>query len=315
MAATNGEGLAGGARPPAFGRLLTAMVTPFDGSGGLDCPQAQRLALALLASGSEGVVVAGTTGEAPTLSRDEKVSLFAAVKEAVGERGHVLAGTGTYDTRESIELSRAAEKVGVDGLLQTVPYYSKPPQEGLYRHFTTVAAGVDLPCVVYNIPGRTAVNMAPETIVRLSRVANIIGVKEASGSLDAVSKIVEEAGPDFRVWSGDDQMTLPLLAVGGYGVISVCSHLAGEQMRALIESYVAGDVEKAAVIHRRLLPLMTALMTTASNPIPVKHALNAIGFPVGGVRLPLWDLDAEASERLMGEVRRHKIDLSVAAPR
>ncbi len=315
MATTTGEGLAGGTRRPAFGRLLTAMVTPFDGAGEVDYGQAQRLATALLASGSEGVVVSGTTGEAPTLSRDEKVSLFAAVKEAVGERGQVLAGTGTYDTRESIELSRAAEKVGVDGLLLTVPYYSKPPQEGLYRHFAAIAAAVDLPCVAYNIPGRTAVNMTPETIVRLAALPNIIGVKEASGSLDAVSKVVEDAGPDFRVWSGDDQMTLPLLAVGGYGVISVSSHLVGRQMRSLVEDQVAGRPGDAAAAHRRLLPLMTALMTIASNPIPVKQALNAIGFPVGGVRLPLCELEPEASERLMNEVRRHKIDLPVAAGR
>ncbi len=294
----------------SIGRLLTAMVTPFTPEGEVDYAGAQRLARDLLASGSEGVVVAGTTGEAPTLSRDEKLRLFRAVKEAVGSDGAVLAGTSTYDTRESVEMSREATAAGVDGLLLTVPYYSKPPQEGLYRHFQAIAAATDLPCVLYNIPGRTSVNMTPETIVRLAQIPNIVGVKEASGSLDAVSKIVEEA-PGFRVWSGDDQMTLPILAVGGYGVICVTSHLAGRQMKAMIEAHVAGRVDEAAAIHRRLLPLITALMTVASNPIPVKHALNALGFKVGGLRLPLCDLDQAASERLMAEVRRHQIDLPV----
>lgn len=299
----------GPTRRPPFGRLLTAMVTPMREDGAIDYDAAQRLARALIASGSDGVVAAGTTGEAPTLSHEEKTDLFRAVKDAVGHDGSVIAGTGTYDTRESIELSSAAERAGVDGLLLTVPYYSKPPQEGLLRHFETIAGAVSLPCILYNIPGRTSVNMLPETVVRAAAVANIIGVKEASGSLDAVSKIVQEAGPDFYVWSGDDQMTLPVLSVGGYGVICVTSHLVGRQMRTMIDAHVAGRVTEAAAIHRRLLPLMNALMTVASNPIPVKHALNRIGFPAGPFRLPLVDLDEMASARLMAEVRRHKLDL------
>ncbi len=303
-------GSAGTRRPP-FGRLLTAMVTPFTNSGEVDYAQAQRLAKALLASGSEGVVVAGTTGEAPTLSHEEKVSLFRSVVEAIGGEGRVLAGTGTYDTRESIELSREAQSAGVDGLLLTVPYYSKPPQEGLYRHFETIAASVDLPCVLYNIPGRTSVNMTPETTVRLAAVRNIVGVKEASGSLEAVAKIVEAAGPDFYVWSGDDQLTLPVLAVGGYGVVCVTSHLAGRQVRSMIEAHLAGEADEASRIHRRLLPLMTVLMTAASNPIPVKYALNAVGFAVGGLRLPLCELDRAGAAPLMTELRRHRLDLPV----
>jgi 4-hydroxy-tetrahydrodipicolinate synthase len=295
-----------------FGRLLTAMVTPFTSAGEVHYAQAQRLARALLASGSDGVVVAGTTGETPTLSAREKLDLFRAVKEAVGSDGHVLAGTSTYNTAESIEMSREAEEVGIDGLLLTVPYYSKPTQEGIYRHFEAIAAAVDLPCVLYNIPGRTGVNMLPETIIRAAAIANIVGVKEASGSLDAVSKIVEEAGPEFRVWSGDDQVTLPLLAVGGYGVICVCSHLVGRQMKGMIEAHLAGRNAEAAATHRRLLPMMTALMTVASNPIPIKHALNKVGFEVGGVRLPLYDLDEAASQRLMAEVRKQPIDLPVS---
>jgi len=295
-----------------FGRLMTAMVTPFDKQGEVDYGQAQRLARSLLASGSDGVVVTGTTGEAPTLTHNEKVKMYRAVKEAVGSDGHVLAGTSTYDTRESVETSRAAQQAGVDGLLLTVPYYNKPTQEGLFRHFEAIATSVDLPCVLYNIPGRTGVNMAPETIVRAAGVPNIVGVKEASGNLDAVSFIVEEAGPEFHVWSGDDQVTLPLLSVGGYGVICVCSHLVGRQMKGMIEAYVAGRVGEAAATHRRLLPLMTALMTVASNPIPVKHALNKLGFEVGGLRLPLWDLDDDASAKLMSVVARHQIDLPIA---
>jgi 4-hydroxy-tetrahydrodipicolinate synthase len=288
------------------------MVTPVAPSGEVDYGQAQSLAVALLESGSDGVVVAGTTGEAPTLTEREKVDLFRAVKEAVGSRGAVLAGTGTYNTAESIDLSRQAEAAGADGLLLTVPYYSKPPQEGLFRHFEAIAAATHLPCVLYNIPGRTSVNMLPETIIRLARIPNIVGVKEASGSLDAVSKIAADA-PDFHIWSGDDQLTLPILAVGGYGVICVTSHLAGRQIKAMIEAHLAGRSGEAAAIHQRLLPLMSALMTVASNPMPVKHALNKLGFRAGGVRLPLWDLDEAASARLMAEVARHEIDLPLGA--
>jgi 4-hydroxy-tetrahydrodipicolinate synthase len=297
-----------------FGRLLTAMITPFTPANEVDYGQAQRLAVALLDSGSDGVVVAGTTGESPTLTHDEKLLLFRAVKEAVGGRGAVIAGTGTYNTAESVGLSRAAEGAGVDGLLLNVPYYNKPTQEGMYRHFEAIAAATHLPCLIYNIPGRTSVNMLPETIVRAAAIPNIAGVKEASGSLDAVAKIVEEAGPDFCVWSGDDQMTLPMLAVGAYGVICVTSHLAGRQIKSMIEAYLAGRVDEAARTHRRLLPLMTALMTIASNPIPVKHALNKLGFAAGGLRLPLWDLDEAQSQRLMAEVSKHQIDLPLTTP-
>jgi 4-hydroxy-tetrahydrodipicolinate synthase len=295
------------------------MVTPFDGEGDVDYEQAQRLARALLDSGSDGLVVAGTTGEAPTLSHDEKLKLFAAVKEAVDGRaqtggrlpGAVLAGTGTNDTAASIELSQEAERADVDGLLLTAPYYNKPTQEGLYRHFEAVARATGLPCVLYNIPSRTGVNMAAETTLRLSRIPNIAGVKEASGDLVQIARIVEDAREGFRVWSGDDAMTLPILAVGGYGVIAVVSHLAGLQMHQMIDDYLAGRAAEAARIHRRLLPLMQTLMTTASNPSPVKYALNRIGFRVGVPRLPLVEPEAAAAERIVAEVRRHQIDLAV----
>jgi 4-hydroxy-tetrahydrodipicolinate synthase len=295
-----------------IGRLLTAMVTPFDDDGEVDYAQAVRLAHALLDSGSDGVVVAGTTGEAPTLSHEEKLRLFEEVKRAVGGRGAVIAGTGTYDTAESIVLSREAQARGVDGLLLTTPYYSRPPQEGLYRHFRAIAESVSIPCILYNIPSRTGVNLAAETQLRLAEVPNIAGVKEASGDLVQIARVIEEAPAGYRVWSGDDQMTLPILALGGYGVICVCSHLVGAQMRRMIEAYLSGDAAEAARIHRRLLPLMTTLMTAAPNPIPIKHALNAIGFNVGGYRLPLVAPDDAAAERITAEVRRHEIDLAVS---
>jgi 4-hydroxy-tetrahydrodipicolinate synthase len=295
-----------------IGRLLTAMITPFNDQGEVDYGQARRLAQALLDSGSDGVVVSGTTGEAPTLSHEEKLRLFAEVKQAVDGRGVVIAGTGTYSTAESIELSKEAAQRGVDGLLLTVPYYNRPTQEGLYRHFEAIARSTSLPCIMYNIPGRTGTNMTVETTLRLSRVPNIVGVKEASGNLDQIARIVDGAGENFRVWSGNDGDTLLILAVGGYGVICVLSHLTGLQMKQLIESYLAGRVEEAAKTHRRLLTLNNALMTLASNPIPIKHALNQIGFRAGPPRLPLVEPDEATGEKIMAEVRRHHIDLPVA---
>ncbi len=294
-----------------IGRLLTAMVTPFDDEGQVDYEQAGRLARALLDSGSDGLVVAGTTGEVPTLSHDEKLRLFATVMEAVDGRGAVLAGTGTNDTAASIELSQEAERAGVDGLLLTVPYYNKPTQGGLYRHFEAVARATRLPCVLYNIPPRTGVNMTAETTLRLSRVPNIVGIKEASGDLVQIARIIDDAGEEFLVWSGDDAMTLPILAVGGYGVIAVVSHLTGVQMHRIIDYYLAGRTEDAAREHRQLLPLMQVLMTAASNPAPVKYALSQVGFHVGATRLPLVEPEGEAAERIVAELRRHHVDLAV----
>ncbi|HXG35603.1 MAG TPA: 4-hydroxy-tetrahydrodipicolinate synthase [Dehalococcoidia bacterium] len=294
-----------------IGRLLTAMVTPFDEEGRVDYQQAQRLALALLDSGSDGVVVTGSTGEAPTLSHEEKVRLWAEVKRAVGQRGAVVAGASTYDTAESCELAREAEKVGADGLLLTVPYYNKPSQEGLFRHFQAIAASTSLPCIPYNVPGRTSVNMAAETTLRLAQIDNIIGVKEASGDLVQVGRIIAGAQPGFRVWSGDDQLTLPILAIGGYGVVCVVSHLAGRQMQEMIQAHLAGRVQEAAAIHQRLLPLMNVLMTASTNPTPVKHALNRVGFRVGKPRLPLVEPEGAAAELIVDTLRQQQIDLPV----
>jgi 4-hydroxy-tetrahydrodipicolinate synthase len=295
-----------------LGRLLTAMVTPFDDKGEVDYAQAKRLASALLDSGSDGMVIGGTTGETPTLSHEEKLRLFAEVKAAVDDRGAVVAGTGNYNTAESIELSREAEKVGVDALLLTVPYYNRPPQEGLFRHFEAIAKSTSLPCILYNIPGRTGTNMTAETTLRLSRIPNIVGVKEASSNFGQIAAITAGAREGFRVWSGNDGDTLLILALGGYGVICVISHLAGLQMKQLIESFLANRAEEASQIHRRLLPLNNALMTLSSNPIPIKYALNQIGFRVGPPRLPLVEPDEATGAKIMAEVRRHHIDLPVA---
>ena len=296
---------------PEFGRLLTAMVTPFAPDGAVDYGAAQRLALALLDSGSEGVVVAATTGESPTLSHEEKLRLFAEVKAAVGDRGAVIGYTGTNNTAESVELTREAGRTGVDGVMLVTPYYNKPTQEGLQGHLQAVASATRLPCILYNVPGRTGVNMTAETTVRLSAVENIVGIKEASGDLEQTARIVEDATEGFRVWSGSDEDTLPILGVGGYGVISVVSHLVGRQLGSMIEDFLAGRVDEAARTHRRLLPLVQAIFLV-TNPIPLKYALRQLGFAVGGVRLPLCDPDETIAERIMAEVRRHRIDLPVA---
>jgi 4-hydroxy-tetrahydrodipicolinate synthase len=295
-----------------IGRLLTAMVTPFDDRGEVDYQQARRLTQALLDSGSDGVVVGGTTGESPTLSHDEKLRLFSEVKEALGGRGAVVVGTGTNNTAASVEMSKEAEKLGVDGLLLVVPYYNKPIQEGMYRHFEAIAKAVSLPCIMYNIPGRTGATMSVETTLRLAQIPNIVGVKDATGNLGYTAAVVEGAPEGFNIWSGNDGDTLPILGVGGYGVICVMSHLVGLQMRELIESFLAGRTEQAAKIHRRLLSLNDALMTLASNPIPIKHALNQIGFRVGSPRLPLCEPDEATGQKIVAEVRRHHIDLPVA---
>jgi 4-hydroxy-tetrahydrodipicolinate synthase len=287
------------------------MVTPFNAKGEVDYAQAKRLASALLDSGSEGLVIGATTGETSTLSHEEKLRLFAEVKEAVGSRGAVVAATGNYNTAESIELSREAEKVGVDGLLLTVPYYNRPPQEGIFRHFEAIAKSISLPCILYNIPGRTATNMTAETTVRLSRIPNIVGVKEASSNFGQIADIIQNAEKGFRVWSGNDGDTLLILTLGGYGVICVISHLTGLQMKQLIESFLAGRTEEASSIHRRLLPLNNALMTLSTNPIPIKYALNQVGFRVGPPRLPLLEPDEATGAKIMAEVRRHHIDLPV----
>lgn len=293
-----------------FGRVLTAMVTPFDERGRVDYERAKRLALALLDAGSDGLVLSGTTGESPTLSAEEKMRLFAEVRSAIGHRGSIIAGTANYNTAESIELSREAAREGVDGILGTVPYYNKPSQEGLYQHFKAIAESVDLPILLYNVPTRTVTNMLPETTIRLSRIDNIIGLKDAGGNLEGTAKIIEDSAPGFRLWSGDDSATLPILAVGGYGIVSVASHLIGRQIQAMIQHFLDGRVVEAAEIHRRTLPLVQSLFVT-TNPSPLKYALNRIGFSVGSPRLPLVEPDAKSAELIDGALARATIDLPV----
>jgi 4-hydroxy-tetrahydrodipicolinate synthase len=288
------------------------MATPFDAAGRVDYPRARQLAEALVASGSEGLVVAGTTGESPTLTHDEKLRLFGEIREAVGGRAAVIAGTCNYSTAESIELSREAAEIGVTGILGTVPYYNKPSQDGLYAHFKAIAEAVPVPMILYNVPSRTVTDMRPETVVRLSEIDSIVGVKEASANLDAIGQIIEDTSPEFRVWSGNDADTLPILAIGGYGVISVTAHLVGRQITAMIERYLAGDVAAAATIHRRLMPLARACFVTTS-PSPLKYALGRVGFPVGGVRLPLVDVDARSAAVMDAALAPLTIDLPVGA--
>jgi 4-hydroxy-tetrahydrodipicolinate synthase len=286
-----------------IGRLLTAMVTPFKEDGALDLDAAQRLARLLVENGSDGVVVFGTTGEAPALDDDEKIALLKAVKRALP--GHtVMAGTGTNDTRHSQEMTHRAVEAGADAILAVVPYYNKPPQEGMYRHFKAIAeAASGTPVVMYNIQGRTGVNMTAATTLRCAGIPGIAGVKEASGDIDQMGLVCAGKPEGFRVWSGDDSFTLPLLAVGGYGVICVVSHIAGPAMKAMIEAFLEGENEKARQIHGRLLPVIKALMTTASNPIPIKQVVNRLGFPAGPFRLPLAPLADADLERLMEVVK------------
>jgi 4-hydroxy-tetrahydrodipicolinate synthase len=291
-----------------LGRVLTAMVTPFTADGAVDYAQARRLARALVDSGSDGVVVAGTTGEAPTLRPEEKLRLWEEVAGELRGRAAVVAGSGDNCTADSVELSREAERTGVDGLLLTTPYYNRPTQEGIYRHFAAVADAVALPCIVYNIPARTGVNVAAETLVRLSRIDRIAGVKESNGDMKHVARVIDDARPGFRIWSGNDEDTFGIVTLGGWGVISVISHLAGRRVAALVSAAAEGRVETAAALHRGLLPLVDALFCL-TNPIPVKHALNAAGFTVGGYRLPLCEPDDASAERIEAELRRQTLDL------
>ena len=291
-----------------LGRVLTAMVTPFDNDGNVDYEQARKLALALIASGSDGVIVSGTTGESPTLSRDEKLRLFAEVRSALGENGSVVAGTGSYDTRESLELTKEAERIGVDAALLVVPYYNKPTQDGLLKHFATIADGTSLPCILYNVPSRTITNLVPETVIELSGVDNIVAIKEASGDLDQAARIIDGTASDFLLYSGNDGDTLELMSRGGFGVISVASHIVGNQIKAMLAKAVDGRTAEAADIDRGLAPLFKALFVIA-NPMPIKHALNYLGFRVGNPRLPLTPPDEKSAATIEAELKRHTIDL------
>ena len=280
-----------------FGQVLTVMVTPFDQNGDIDFNAARTLVNYLIENGSDGIVVAGTTGESPTLTTEEKVALFKLVVEVADGRVPVIAGTGSNNTRASISLTKLAEDAGVNGIMLVTPYYNKPSQEGLYQHFKLIAEATSLPVMLYNIPGRSAVNMSVETTVRLSKVPNIVAVKEASGNLDSMAEIINQTESDFTLYSGDDSLTLPVLSIGGAGVVSVSAHIIGKEMQHMINQFKQGNLAEAASIHRSLLPTMKA-MFAAPNPSPVKAALNMKGVQVGGVRLPLVPLNEEVTNVL-----------------
>lgn len=294
-----------------FGRVLTAMVTPFAADGSLDHEAIGSLAKALLASGSDGLVLTGTTGETPTISIEEQVEVWRTVRQAVGPTATLIAGASTNSTSESLEMVREGVSAGMTGLMFTVPYYNKPPQEGLVRHFTTLAEATPLPCILYNIPGRTSLNMQAATTLRLAQVPNIVGVKEASGDMAQVRAIVEGAPAGFRVWSGDDSATLNVLEQGGYGVVSVASHLVGAQIGEMVRTFAAGRHDEARAMEARLMPLFDVLFIE-TNPIPVKYALNHVGMRVGGLRLPLIEASAAAQATVDAELAKHTLDVMAA---
>ena len=280
-----------------FGRVITAMVTPFDVDGSVHYAEAERLAAYLADNGSDGIVVCGTTGESPTLSWDEEYQLFQVVKKAVAGKAKVIAGTGSNSTSEAIEATQKAAKLGVDASLQVVPYYNKPPQIGLYRHFEAIAAACDLPMMLYNIPGRTGQALAPETIAALAKLDGIVAIKESTGNIDIASQIRQLTPPDFKIYAGDDSLTLPILAIGGSGVVSVASHLVGNDIQQMIGAFESGQHQLAAQLHLKMLPLFKGLFF-APNPMPIKAALKLQGWEVGGLRLPMCELPLESLPQL-----------------
>lgn len=280
-----------------FGRLITAMVTPFDEELRIDWDRtAQLIDYLIEEQQSDSLVIAGTTGESPTLSDEEKAELFRfSVKQAAG-RAKIIAGTGSYNTEHTIELSKEAEKAGVDGLLLVTPYYNRPSQSGIVAHFRAVAERVPLPIMIYNIPSRTGTNIEADTMLQLAEIPNITSVKESSGDLDQMSAILAKAPEGFRLYSGDDSLTLPVLSVGGYGIVSVASHIVGKEMKQMMQAYVEGRPEEAARLHHYLLPMFKGLFNCphkVPNPVPVKYALSRKGQPCGGVRLPLVNVTEE----------------------
>ncbi len=267
-------------------RLYTAIITPFNENQEVDFDAAVQIAEHLVNNGSEGIVVCGTTGEAPVLSVDERLELYTVIQKQVGHKAEVWAGTGSNHTDFSAELSKKAEKCGVHGIMLVTPYYNKPNQQGLYEHFKKIADSVSLPVMLYNVPGRTSCNLLPETIKKLAVVENITAVKEASGSMEQVSLLYSLVKDRMTIYCGDDALTLPMLALGAKGVVSIASHLAGREIRQMMEYFCSGEVDKARAIHDRLFPLFKGLFIT-SNPIPLKAAMNMLGLPAGGLRLPL----------------------------
>lgn len=293
-----------------LGRLLTSMITPFQSGGEVDYERAKELAVKLVNSGSDGVVVAGTTGEAPTLTREEQTKLFEEVRNVLEPHFTVVAGTGSNNTEEAVTYTRDAEEVGVDAVLLVTPYYNKPTQEGMYQHFKSIAGSTKLPCILYNVPGRTNINLAPDTTVRLSEMPNIVGIKESSANFEQSAAIIEQASEGFLVWSGNDADTFPIMCMGGYGAIAVATHLIGRQFKYMMDMLLDGSVEGAASEHRRLLPIMTGIYDV-TNPIPIRYLLGVAGFDVGSPRLPLTDPDEETKRVLKELISKYQVDLTV----
>lgn len=280
-----------------YGRVLTAMVTPFTSEGELNLDAATRLADYLATHGSDTLVVCGTTGESPTLTWDEEYALFQTIRDTVKGRAKVIAGTGSNSTREAIAATQKAAKLDLDGSLQVVPYYNKPSQAGLYEHFRAIASCSDLPVMLYNVPGRTGTSLSPDTVAKLAELPSIVAIKEASGSMDAVSEIRRLTPTEFAIYSGDDSATLPLMALGATGVVSVASHLVGLQLQEMMQAFVSGQRDRALDLHLQLFPLFKALFID-TNPTPVKTALSLQGWDVGSVRSPLAPMQPQLRDRL-----------------
>ena len=287
-----------------WGRLITAMITPFHEDLSVNYEMAVKLAKKLVKEGNTALVITGTTGEAPTLTREEKFELYKTIKENVDVP--IIAGVGTNSTDVTIENALDAKRAGVDGLLVVVPYYNKPDQDSLYEHFRKVAKSIDLPIMLYNVPGRTGSNLMPETVERLSKIDNIVALKEASGDMVQLAKIIKLVAEDFRVYSGDDIVLLPSMSIGAYGIVSVCSHVVSGDIKQMIEAFLAGDILKAQTIHLKLLNIFQKLFMI-SNPIPVKAALNMMGIDVGGLRLPLTSARKYVLDELKEELENLEI--------
>lgn len=290
-----------------FGKVLAAMVTPFAADGSVDYAVAEKLAVHLLENGNDGLVICGTTGESPSLTWEEEFKLFQVVKQAIGNQGKIIAGTGSNSTQEAIAATQKASMLGLDGSLQVVPYYNKPPQEGLYQHFKAIAqACPDLPIMLYNVPGRTSSNLEASTVSRLSEIDNIIAIKEASGDLEQVCQIRRSTSSSFAIYSGEDSLTLPMLTVGAVGVVSVASHIVGKQMQQMIQAFNEGNNKLATKIQLQLFSLFKILFAT-TNPIPIKAALNLQGWQVGSLRSPLCALQLDLLEKLKVELKEQNL--------
>ncbi|MCC7365631.1 MAG: 4-hydroxy-tetrahydrodipicolinate synthase [Dehalococcoidia bacterium] len=290
-----------------LGRLLTAMVTPYTPEGEVDYSHARRLAATLVRNGNDGVVVTGTTGESPLLTDDEKAKLWEEVKQELGDGATVVAGSGTNDTRHSIHLTKRAERAGVDAILAVVPYYLKPSQEGIFQHFRAIAESTSLPVIVYNVPGRTGVNMTTDTVLRCAEIPNIVGDKEANGDL-AHSALVMEAAPDFKIWSGNDNDNFHLWCMGAWGAISVTSHIVAGEQRRMLKHILAGELPEAAAIHRRLVKVTDACFANGS-PSTIRYVLRQLGFVIGEPRLPVVEPAEALGQKVMAELLQHRLDV------